>query len=166
MSAQPNFAGTFCTMPFLKLFLPAATCICVGLSSCNWAGDKAKTVIHKSGEAVASAGSEFADGVSSGVKKSFRNELKVSNDLDDAGMSLGTFNIRSADGGQDNVLSVYVIFNKDIDRVVRVRLTNTSGEEYGRIRQQVSGKADEAGYVDFKFGPQTTIAGRGAIYFE
>jgi len=146
--------------------LISLTILITSLSACNWAGDKAKTAIHKSGEAVASAGSEFADGVSSGVKKSFRNELKISDALKKAGMNCGIFNIRSANGGTDNVLSVYVIYDKDFDRDVKIRLMNTSGEEYGRIRQHLAGKADDAGYVDFTFGAQTTINGRGTIYFE
>jgi hypothetical protein len=144
----------------------AALILTTSFSSCNWAGDKAKTAIHKSGEAVASAGSEFADGVSSGVKKSFRNELKISETLKKAGINFGTFNIRSANGGTDNVLSVYVIYDKDFDRDLKIRLVNTSGEEYGRVKRHLSGKADDAGYVDLLFGPQTTINGRGTIYFE
>lgn len=140
--------------------------VCLFFASCNWAGDKAKTAIHKSGEAVASAGSEFADGVSNGVKKSFRNELKISEELKKAGLNAGTFNIRSANGGEDNVLSVYIIYEKDVSRDVRVRLVNTAGEEYGRMKQRITGKADDAGYVDFSFAPPTSVAGRGAIYFD
>lgn len=41
------------------------------LSSCDWAKDKAKGAIHKSGEIVGKAGSEFGSGVYKGVKKTF-----------------------------------------------------------------------------------------------
>jgi hypothetical protein len=150
----------------LQLLPLAAFFAVMSLPSCNWAGEKAKTAIHKSGEAVASAGSEFADGVSNGVKKSFKNELRPSAALKTAGLSFGTFKISSANGGTDNVLSVYVIYEKDVNRSVRVRLVNTAGEEYGRMRQSLIGNADQAGYVDFSFDPKTTIAGRGTIYFE
>ena len=50
-------------------------------ASCNWAKQKTKDTINKTGEVVAKTGSEFADGVQKGVEKTFENEVAISADL-------------------------------------------------------------------------------------
>ena len=51
------------------------------LSSCNWFKQKAKDTVNKSGEIVAKTGSEFVDGVSKGVEKTFQNTVIFSNKI-------------------------------------------------------------------------------------
>ena len=46
----------------------------VSLFSCDWAKRKTKETVNKSGEIVAKTGSEFVDGISKGIEKTFQNE--------------------------------------------------------------------------------------------
>lgn len=58
----------------------------VSLCSCNWAKEKTKDTVNKTGEVVAKAGSEFADGVAKGVEKTFQNKVVVSDKLAKQGL--------------------------------------------------------------------------------
>ena len=68
------------------LFIAAFT-IC----SCNWTKDKAKETANNTGEVVAKTGSEFVDGVSKGIEKSFSNEIILSETLKTNGIKTVQF---------------------------------------------------------------------------
>lgn len=53
----------------------------MGICSCNWAKEKTKETANKTGEVVATAGSEFANGVAKGVEKHFPIKLFYRNNL-------------------------------------------------------------------------------------
>ena len=132
------------------------------IASCNWAKDKA----NKTGEAVAKTGSEFADGVAKGIQKTFSNEITVSDNLKTNGLKTGKIIITSTDSTTDNILSAYLIFDKDFDQPLLIKIFDEQGLEYGRTNQLVSAKAGEAKYVDFIFDKRTNIDGKGKISIE
>lgn len=136
------------------------------ISSCNWAKDKAKGAANKTGEVVAKTGSEFVDGVGKGIEKTFSNEILVSDNLKTAGLKTGKILIRSTDSTTDNILSAYLIFEKDLDQKVTVKVFDEKGLEYGRTTQTIVAKANEAKYFDFIFDHRTNIEGKGKISFE
>ena len=134
--------------------------------SCNWAKDKAKNAANKTGEAVAKTGSEFADGIAKGIQKSFSNEVIVSDNLKTNGLKTGKIIITSSDSTTDNILSAYLIFEKDFNQQLSIKVFDEQGLEYGRINQLISAKAGEAKYFDFIFDRRTNIDGKGKISFE
>ena len=140
--------------------------ISVILCSCNWAKHKAKDTVNKSGEIVAKAGSEFADGVSKGVEKTFESEVKFSDPLIKKGLKSGKILINSSDSATDNILTAYLIFDNDIDQVVTIKVFNESGQEYGRVTQAVKGTKGEAKYLDFVFDKRTNLDGKSKITIE
>lgn len=72
----PNsYTSKFHYMKYVVLFFAIA------ITSCNWAKQKTKETVNKTGEAVGKAGSEFASGVIKGVEKTFTNEVKFSDEL-------------------------------------------------------------------------------------
>jgi hypothetical protein len=85
------------------------------LTSCNWFKQKAKDTVNKSGEIVAKTGSEFVDGVSKGVEKTFQNTVIFSDKLQKDGLKAGKIIINSSDTSVDNILTAYLIFENDID---------------------------------------------------
>jgi len=135
-------------------------------ASCNWAKDKAKDAANKTGEAVAKTGSEFADGVAKGIQKTFSNEVTLSDNLRTNGLKTGKIIIASTDSTTDNILSVYLIFDKDFNQQLSIKVFDEQGLEYGRTNQLISAKAGEAKYVDFIFDKRTNIDGKGKISFE
>jgi hypothetical protein len=143
----------------LVLFILFAT-------SCNWAKKKSKDTLNGAGEVVARAGSEFVNGVSKGVQKTFRNQVILSDRLSKQGLKTGRILINSADNATDNILTAYLIFDDNLEQNITVKVYDESGQEYGRVTQPIRGNKGEARYVDFLFDKRTIIDGRGKISFE
>ena len=141
-------------------------CILIVIStiSCTW--DKAKDAANKTGETVAKAGSEVVDGVVKGVQETFSNEVVVSDNLKTNGLKTGKIIITSTDSATDNMISAYLIFERDFNQQVSIKVFDGQGLEYGRTNQLISAKAGEAKYVDFIFDKRTNIDGKGKISFE
>lgn len=147
----------------MKYLLLIAVLFC---TSCNWVKQKTKATVNKSGEMVGKAGSEFADGVSEGVQKTFANSIQLSAALKASGISTGRTLIESTDSTKDNILSVYLIFNQDFQQEVTVKVFSEAGEEYGRVKQQVNGTKGDARYIDFVFDKRTNLDGKGKVTIE
>jgi len=145
------------------IYIVIVTCI---FSSCDWLKQKTKETVNKSGEVIAKTGSEFIDGVSKGVEKTFQNEVIFSEALKTKGLKAGKIIIISTDSTSDNILSVYFIYDKDIHQKITAKLFSESGQEYGRAKQIVKGKKGDAQYLDFIFHKRTNIDGKGKVVFE
>lgn len=149
-------------MKYLFILMTAAF-----LVACHGrAKGKAKEAVNKTGEVVAKAGSEFVDGASKGIEESFRNEVVFSGELTRAGLRAGRISINSSDSATDDLLRVYFMFDKAIDRKITIKVFDGNGQEYGRASRQVKGQEGEAGYTDFVFDKRTNIDGKGKITFE
>jgi hypothetical protein len=135
-------------------------------ASCNWAKEKTKETVNKTGEVVGKAGSEFVNGVAKGVEKTFENEVRFSEQLSKQGLESGKIIIRSSEHHSDDIVSAYLIFNSNFDQEITIKVISPQGKEYGRVRQKVKGKKGDAFYVDFAFDGRTNIDGKGTIQFE
>ncbi|MBL7765885.1 MAG: hypothetical protein JNJ58_07325 [Chitinophagaceae bacterium] len=139
---------------------------CLVIASCNWAKQKTKETVNKTGEVVAKTGSEFADGVAKGVEKTFQHEVEVSAPLQQAGLRTGKISVHGTDSTTDNIVSAYFIFDKNFEQEIVARILNTEGQEYGRSRVKIKANQKDATYVDFIFDPRTEIERKGKIVFE
>jgi len=92
------------------------------LLSCNWAKQKTKETVNKTGEVIAKTGSEFADGVAKGVEKTFQNQVKFSPKLSNEGLKSGKIIIHSSDSTTDNILTAYLILDNSIDEKITVKV--------------------------------------------
>lgn len=147
-------------MKYVIVILSLACC------SCNWAKEKTKVAVNKTGEVVGKTGSEFAQGLTKGVEKTFTNDVIFSDQLIKSGIRTGRMIIHGTDSTTDNVLTAYLIFNDDFDRSITIRVISETGQEYGRVSQQIQGKKGEAKYVDFVFDKRTNIDSKGKLMFE
>ena len=136
------------------------------LISCNWAKEKTKNAITKTGEAVGKTGSEFGSAVYNGVKKTFDNKIQISEELTKAGLEIGEVLINSTDTTANNVLTIYTIFNKNLDETIRIKVINESGKEYGRVSENIKGEKGDARYIDFTFDSRVNIGSKGSISIE
>ena len=143
----------------------AITCILFAIS-CSNAKEKAKEAINKAGETVGQSTTEFAKGVSEGVDKSLGSEIQLSAALTDKGLQTGKCIITSSEGSDDNILSLYVIFNKEFKQQVSVKIKDAKGLEYGRLQQEISGKTGEAKFIDFVFDKRTNIESKSKFIIE
>ena len=135
-------------------------------TSCQWTKDKAKSTVNKAGEVAAKTGAEFASGVAKGVEKTFENRIQLSEAIKQSGIQIGKVLIAGSEGATDNVLSVYMIFDKDINKEIAIKISGEDGLEYGRLKQSVKGAKGEAHFVDFVFEKRTHISGRSKVEME
>lgn len=151
----------------MKTFYTLAIAFFCLFAACQNVSEKAKETINKGGEAVGKTATEFIDGVKEGIDKSLQCEIVLSKQLIDHGLKTGTFSIEdNANGGKNNVLTLYLIFDKDIKTAVTAKAFDKGGLEIGRAKLTVSGKAGEAAYYDFEFDKRTRIAVKSRIVLE
>ena len=91
--------------------------------------------------------------------------LKISESLSNRGLKLGHHTV-SDENGNDNKLSLYLIFEKDFEGSIMVKVFNKQNIEIGRVKQQIKGKKDDAAYFDFVFDPRTNIDPKYTIIIE
>ena len=135
-------------------------------SSCDWAKDKTKKAVNKTGEIVGKTGSEFGDGIYKGVKKTFDNDVKISDKLKRKGLEFGEVLINSSDSATDNVLTAYIIFNDNFDQEITLKIFAENGKEYGRLRDKLKGEKGNAKHFDFTFDKHVNIGAKGNITIE
>ena len=102
------------------------------LPSCNWAKEKTKKAVNKTGETVGEAGSEFVDGVRKGVNESFSNIVSLDSSLKEKGLTLGRTTVKGTDSSADNILTIYIIFEKDFKGKLMAKALDDKGLEFGR----------------------------------
>jgi len=140
--------------------------VLVLFASCSRVKEKAKETINKSGETVGKTATEFFEGVSEGIDKTLQCEISLSNSLIDKGLKTGKFTIENADGGSNNQLTIYLIFDKDFKSLITAKAFDKHGLEVGRSKIDIEGKADGADYFDFTFDKRTYIEVKSKIVLE
>ncbi len=149
-----------------KVLIPIVPLLLL-ICSCDSIKEKTKTTINKSGETVGKTATEFIEGVTEGVDKSLKCELSVSEGLIKQGLETGKFSIDDdGNGGENNQLTLYLIFNQDIDTIISVKAFDKNGLEIGRTKLKVNGEAGEAAYYDFKFDSRTYIEVKSKLRIE
>lgn len=149
-------------MKLITLFLLLVLTI-----SCGKVKEKAKESINKGGETVGKTATEFFEGVSEGIDKTLQCEILLSQGLQDKGLKTGKFSIESdPNGGRNNLLILYLIFNKDIKTSLTAKVFDKNGLEVGRANIEVTSDAGNASYYDFVFDKRTYIEVKSKITLE
>ncbi|MDR0874042.1 MAG: hypothetical protein LBN27_11350 [Prevotellaceae bacterium] len=124
-------------------------------------------VVNKGGETVGKTATEFFEGVSEGVDKTLQCELNLSQELQDKGVKTGKYSIdKLPEGGKNNLLILYLIFDKDFKSTVTAKVFDKKGLEIGRAKLDIESKAGNAGYYDFAFDKRTYIEVKSKIVLE
>ncbi len=155
MMRLPIFRGMMGLLLGGSLLLP--------LTGCDELTNRDK--LQKAGETVGRSATVIVDGIGEGIKRADKRQLVVGEELKTRGLRTGKFKVDKAESGGltekepdgDNRLTVYCIFDKAFDRSVTVTLFDEAGEEYGRTKVKLTGKAGDARNVDFVFDPRTDI---------
>ena len=149
-------------------FFTAIFILSVFLVSCN--GEtiktKAENTITSTGKSLGRGTSEFFKGVREGVDKTLNCQVELSKKLKNQGLGAGKFYISQSKGASDNVLTVYMLFDKKINKKVSIRVYDRKGREYGRTSTVVEGNAGDATYIDFVFNPRTEIEAKSKFTLE
>jgi hypothetical protein len=126
--------------------------------------EKAQETLNKGGEVVGETATEVLEGMREGMDQSLECDLVLSEELIKAGVSKGKFEVVSDSlGGSNNILTAYLIFNKDFSDTLYAKAYSKKDLEVGRSLVVVSAKAGDAGYYDFKFDKRTYIEVKSRI---
>lgn len=135
------------------------------MAACSSGSIKEK--INETGAATGEAIGEFSTGVSSGVEKALEVNLELNESLTSKGITFGKQTISNdPTGGEDNLLIVYLIFEKDFTGSMLAKVYDNKGQEMGRVKIDVQGKKDEAKFVEFHFDKRTNIDSDSKITIE
>lgn len=135
--------------------------------SCNRVKEKAKETLNEGGEVVGKGATEIIEGVTEGVERTLDCEVKLSDALLKKGLTSGKYYIgQDSIGHIDNVLRLYLIFNKDLKTSVTAKVKDKSGLETGRVKMEIEGISGDAKYFDFVFSEHTKIEARSVITIE
>ena len=145
-------------------YFPMLLCSFLVLSSCNSSTIKEK--INQAGDVAGQTAGEFIEGASKGVQKAFDVKVELSESLKSKGIELGKSTVSSDSLGTDNLLSQYVIFNQDFSGTLTARVFDSNEKEMGRSAVDVTGKRNEARYLDFRFDPRTNIDSKCRLAVE
>lgn len=121
---------------------------------------------HNIGQKVGEGSSEFFHGVKQGINQTLQCQVDISTSLKQKGIEAGKFDVRDTSGNIENVLSIYLIFNKDFNQNITAKVFDKDGKEYGRSTMTVAGKVGEAKFFDFIFDKRTDIESKSKIVLE
>ena len=139
----------------------AALAIFAGCS-CN----SSKKRISQTGEKVGEVVGEFFTGVGKGVDKDYQVKIQISTKLKEQGLSFGKISISNDTIGKDNLMSVYIIFEKEYHGALTARVLDVKKLEMGRFKLNLSGKSGQAAFYDFHFDKRTNIDSDSEIIIE
>lgn len=139
------------------------TLLITGITACMPSNPKEK--INKGGEVVGEAVGEFMSGVGSGVEKAFDPKIELSESFKEKGLKVGEMQLSGSEG-TDNLLSVYLIFDKDFKDDIMIKAYNENNKEMGRSKLAVEAKKGDASFHDFKFDQRTNIDNNSKLVFE
>ena len=92
---------------------------------------------------------------------SLKNEAFISDPLKNKGVEMGKIL-----NTNPNTLEIYLIFNKDFNGDILVKIKDMNNQEIGRSKLNLNKKEGEAGYIQFNFSELTTIETQSKIYIE
>lgn len=134
--------------------------------ACDQVKTGTKNAIDKTAETAGKVGTDIVSKVGDGVQKSLECKVQLSNNLQQAGVQSGKLYFEKGLEGNENVLSVYLIFQKDIAKILAVKALDESGVEYGRANLMVKAKKDSANYFDFRFNKKVRLESKSTFLIE
>ena len=136
----------------------------VFITACSSSSIKEK--INKAGDVAGQTAGEVIEGAVKGAKKAFDVTLVAPATLKEKGIAFGKATASSDSAGTDNMLILYVIFNKDFEGKLTAKAYDQQELEMGRALVTVSGKAGEARFVEFHFDKRTNIGSKDKLTIE
>jgi hypothetical protein len=135
-------------------------------AACSETKEKAKETINASGELVGKTVGEFSKGVSTGVDETFEIKINAAPELTQEGVSLGKIELKSIDGGHDNLVNTYLIFSKDFKKSLVLKAFDSKNLEMGRSVVKIKAKANHAAFYGFALDTLTNINADSKLTLE
>jgi len=134
--------------------------------ACSETKEKAKETINAGGEIVGKTVSEFSKGVSTGVEETFEIKVNAAPELLQQGITLGRIELKSINGGHDNLVNTYLIFSKDFKQSIVLKAFDSKNLEMGRSVLKIKAKANDAAFYGFALDTLTNINADSKLTLE
>ncbi|MGD1844537.1 MAG: hypothetical protein ACFB10_04010 [Salibacteraceae bacterium] len=117
---------------------------------------KTDGAVEMSGELIGEGFGKFVNGLSKGLDNTV-DAVKVAphDDLIEKGLKFQVAESYNGEQWNDNLLVVYVIYEKDFAGTLQMKLYNHQNQEIGRTKIWVENGAGEAEYLEFQFNKYT-----------
>lgn len=135
-------------------------------SACDKVKNSTKNAIDQTAETAGKVGSDIVTKVGEGVEKSLECKVQLSEPLQKAGVQTGKLYFDKGLEGNENVLSVYFIFQQDFAKILSIKAFDEKGVEYGRTSLMVKAKKDSANYFDFRFNKKVNLELKSTFIVE
>ncbi|MFZ9846823.1 MAG: hypothetical protein ACO3EE_01575 [Flavobacteriales bacterium] len=134
--------------------------------ACSETKEKAKETFNAGGENVGKTVGEFSKGVSTGVDETFEIKIDATPELAQEGISLGKIELKSINGGHDNLVNTYLIFSKDVKKSLVLKAFDSKNLEMGRSVVEIKAKANDAAFFGFALDTHTNIDADSKLTLE
>ncbi|WET47442.1 hypothetical protein PYS58_12685 [Chryseobacterium indologenes] len=115
----------------------------------------------KTGEITGKTVTAFGKSAYDGAGTVLKNKTVIQPSIKDKGIEIGKI-----EQDDNNILQIYIIFNKDFKGNIMVKVKDINNEEIGRSTNYIEGKAGQATYESFMFEQPTDIQGQSTIFIE
>lgn len=133
------------------------------LSACNWAGEKTRDVLNKGGELAGSAATEVIEGVATGVEDTWSVDVRVSEELEAQGLTLGKTSLESDSAGRTNTLILYLSSERSITDTLTAVAYDQAGAEMGRTTFPLIVPAGSGDFHLLRFQAYTDLERKGRV---
>jgi hypothetical protein len=134
--------------------------------SCERVKDTASGAVKSGAQVVGRTASDVVNNIDKGISESSAVHIKLSDDLKKNGLTYGKSYFRKDSTGAENIISLYLITDQDIDRELNAKLFDKNGVEMGRAKLRVNQKKGDAAYHDFVFDPKITFEYQSKLIIE
>jgi len=136
------------------------------LVSCSRVAEGTNSALNKGGEIAGTAATEVAEGVASGMEKTWSIDVRLSPELQRRGLSLGKTMVETDSAGKNNILVLYVIAAQDFSGPVTAVAIDKEGREYGRANSELHLVANGADYYTLHFQGRTDLERKTRIELQ
>lgn len=129
--------------------------------------DGTANAVEVGGELVGEGFGRFFNGISKGLDNSV-DAVKVAphTDLIEQGLRFQVAESYNEKGWNDNLIVVYVIYEKDFAGMLQMKVYNHKKQEMGRVKVWAENKEGEAEYLEFQFDKYTDYLQGGFATLE
>ena len=133
------------------------------LSGCQWAGEQTKHALNKGGELAGSAATEVVEGVTSGVERTWKVDVRLSDALRAKGLVLGKTIVESDSSGRNNRLVLFLSTENAFRDTLTAIAMDEDGLEMGRVAVPLTLAAGSGDHYTIQFQSFTDLERKGRV---
>lgn len=141
-------------LPLLGLFL---------ITGCNWAEHKTKQVLNKGGELAGSAATEVIEGVTTGVERTWKVDVQLSDALRAQGLQMGKTVVLSDAQGRNNRLKVYLSTDVGMQDTLSAIAFDKDSMEMGRTTMVLNAPPNSGDHYELVFQEATDLERKSRV---